>query len=291
MSDDILVTTDWVESHLEQFQSDDPEYRLLEVNNPTVTDESEYTSYEEGHIPGAIFFDWEDDLSDQTQRDIVSKDGFAALNGNAGITEDSIVVLYGGGRIPNWFAVFAYWIYKYYGHDDVRVLDGGKPYWINNDYPTTTDVSNFSEQEYNPRGPFEKIRAYKDDVEHAVEEGLPLVDVRSPEEFRGEIIAPEGLNETAQRGGRIPGASNVPVGTVLNDDGTFKSKDELKDLFAKAGVSGEESTIAYCRVGERSSIEWFALHELLGYDDVRNYDGSWTEWGNLVGAPIETGEK
>ncbi|QZA87906.1 sulfurtransferase [Salinarchaeum sp. IM2453] len=291
MSDDILVTADWVESHLEQFQSDDPEYRLLEVNNPTVTDESEYTSYEEGHIPGAIFFDWEDDLSDQTQRDIVSKDGFAALNGNAGITEDSTVVLYGGGRIPNWFAVFAYWIYKYYGHDDVRVLDGGKPYWINNDYPTTTDVSNFSEQEYNPRGPFEKIRAYKDDVEHAVEEGLPLVDVRSPEEFRGEIIAPEGLNETAQRGGRIPGASNVPVGTVLNDDGTFKSKDELKDLFAKAGVSGEESTIAYCRVGERSSIEWFALHELLGYDDVRNYDGSWTEWGNLVGAPIETGEK
>lgn len=291
MSDDILVTADWVESHLEQFQSDDPEYRLLEVNNPTVTDESEYTSYEEGHIPGAIFFDWEDDLSDQTQRDIVSKDGFAALNGNAGITEDSTVVLYGGGRIPNWFAVFAYWIYKYYGHDDVRVLDGGKPYWINNDYPTTTDVSNFSEQEYNPRGPFEKIRAYKDDVEHAVEEGLPLVDVRSPEEFRGEIIAPEGLNETAQRGGRIPGASNVPVGTVLNDDGTFKSKDKLKDLFAKAGVSGEESTIAYCRVGERSSIEWFALHELLGYDDVRNYDGSWTEWGNLVGAPIETGEK
>lgn len=291
MSDDILVTADWVESHLEQFQSDDPEYRLLEVNNPTVTDESEYTSYEEGHIPGAIFFDWEDDLSDQTQRDIVSKDGFAALNGNAGITEDSTVVLYGGGRIPNWFAVFAYWIYKYYGHDDVRVLDGGKPYWINNDYPTTTDVSNFSEQEYNPRGPFEKIRAYKDDVEHAVEKGLPLVDVRSPEEFRGEIIAPEGLNETAQRGGRIPGASNVPVGTVLNDDGTFKSKDELKDLFAKAGVSGEESTIAYCRVGERSSIEWFALHELLGYDDVRNYDGSWTEWGNLVGAPIETGEK
>ena len=291
MTQDVLVTADWVEDHLELFQRDDPAYRLVEVNNPTVTDESEYTSYETGHPPGAIYFDWEEDLTDQTQRDIVSKADFAELNGAAGITEDSTVVLYGGGRVPNWFALFAYWIYKYYGHEDVRVLDGGKTYWVAEDYPLTTDVPAFSSVTYTPKGPFESIRAYTDDVRHAIDEGLPMVDVRSPEEFRGEIIAPEGLNETAQRGGRIPGASNVPVPDVLNEDGTFKNADELRDLYAEAGVTGDESTITYCRVGERSSIEWFLLSEVLGFPDVRNYDGSWTEWGNLVGAPVETGEE
>jgi len=291
MTQDVLVTADWVEDHLELFQRDDPAYRLVEVNNPTVTDDSEYTSYEAGHAPGAIYFDWEEELTDQTQRDIVSKEAFAELNGAAGITEDSTVVLYGGGRVPNWFALFAYWIYKYYGHEDVRVIDGGKTYWVTEDYPLTTDVLAFSSVTYTPKGPFESIRAYTDDVRHAMDEGLPMVDVRSPEEFRGDIIAPEGLNETAQRGGRIPGASNVPVPDVLNEDGTFKSADELRDLYAEAGVTGDESTITYCRVGERSSIEWFLLSEVLGFPDVRNYDGSWTEWGNLVGAPVETGEK
>jgi thiosulfate/3-mercaptopyruvate sulfurtransferase len=288
---DVLVSADWVEEHLEEFQNDDPEYRLLEVNNPTVTADSEYTAYEEGHAPGAIFFDWEEDFTNQQTRDILSKDAFEETMGEAGITEDSTVVFYGGGRIPNWFALFAYWQFKYYGHEDARVLDGGKEYWVENDYPLTEEVPEFSPQEYDARGPFESIRAYKDDVEKAIDSGLPLVDVRSPEEFTGEIIAPEGLNETAQRAGHIPGASNIPVATVLNDDGTFKSADELREIYAEHDIDGSESTIAYCRVGERSSIEWFALRELLGFEDVRNYDGSWTEWGNLIRAPIETGEE
>ncbi|MFW5929907.1 MAG: sulfurtransferase [Halobacteriota archaeon] len=287
---DVLVTADWVEDHLDEFQSDDDAYRLVEINNPTVTDDSTYTSYEEGHVPGAIFLDWEEDLSDETERDIASKDKFERVNSEAGISEDSTVVVYGGGRVPNWFALFGYWEYKYYGHDDVRVIDGGKEYWVANDYPLTTDVPDYPETTYEARGPFESVRAYKDDVDHAIDNGLPMVDVRSPEEFSGEVIAPEGLQETAQRGGHIPGASNVPIAETLNDDGTFKSPDELRALYEKAGVTGDESTITYCRVGERSSIEWFLLHELLGFDEVRNYDGSWTEWGNLVGAPVETGE-
>jgi thiosulfate/3-mercaptopyruvate sulfurtransferase len=288
-ANDVLVSADWVEDHLEEFQSDDAEYRLVEINNPTVTDESEYTSYEEGHIPGAVFFDWDKDLSDQQTRDILSKDEFAALNGKAGISDDSTVVVYGGGRVPNWFALFGYWEYKYFGHEDIRVLDGGKPYWVANDYPLTTDVPDFSPQEYTARGPFEGIRAYKDDVEQAINSGIPLVDVRSPEEFTGEILAPEGLKETAQRGGHIPGARNVPTTSVLNEDGTFKSAEELRELYAKEGIRGDEAVVTYCRVGERSSIAWFVLTELLGFRDVENYDGSWTEWGNLIRSDIETG--
>src|SRR6056297_575872 len=188
-----LVTADWVEDHLDDFQSDDPAYRLLEVNNPTVTADSDYTPYEEGHIPGATFFHWDEDLSDPVQRDVLDKGAFEELNAQAGITEDSTVVIYGGGRVPNWFALFAYWEYKYYGHDDVRVIDGGKPYWVDKDYPLTTDEPEFSPQEYTASGPFEDIRAYRDDVEQAVDTGVPLVDVRSPEEFTGEVIAPEGL--------------------------------------------------------------------------------------------------
>ena len=287
--DDVLVSADWVEAHLDQFQSDDPEYRLLEVNNPTVTDDSEYTPYDDGHIPGATFFHWEEDLSDPTTRDILDKDAFEELNGEAGITTDSTVVLYGGGRVPNWFALFAYWEYKYFGHDDVRVLNGGKPYWVDNEYPLTAEVPTFTAREYTAKGPFEGIRAYKDDVDQAIESGIPMVDVRSPAEFTGEIIAPEGLDETAQRGGHIPGAKNVPTTSVLNDDGTFKSAEELRELYREAGITEDQSVVTYCRVGERSSIAWFALHELLGFSDVENYDGSWTEWGNLIRAPIETG--
>ncbi|APW96373.1 sulfurtransferase [Halobiforma lacisalsi AJ5] len=288
---DALVTADWVEDHLDEFQSDDPDYRLLEVNNPTVTDDSEYTPYEDGHVPGAIFFHWEEDLSDPVTRDILDKEAFEKLNAEAGITEDSTVVLYGGGRVPNWFALFAYWQYKYYGHEDVRVIDGGKPYWVENDYPLTTDEPEFTAGEYDARGPFESIRAYKSDVEQAIESGVPLVDVRSPEEFTGEVIAPEGLQETAQRGGHIPGAQNVPTTSVLNDDdGTFKDPEELEELYEDVGIDEDQSVVTYCRVGERSSIEWYVLHELLGFDDVENYDGSWTEWGNLIRAPIETGD-
>jgi thiosulfate/3-mercaptopyruvate sulfurtransferase len=289
-TNDVLVSADWVTDHLEEFQSDDPAYRLLEVNNPTVTADSEYTPYEDGHIPGAQFFHWEEDLSDQTTRDLLDKESFAKLNANAGITEDSTVVIYGDGRVPNWFALFAFWEYKYFGHEDVRVLDGGKPYWLDNGYEVTTEVPEFSPQEYNPRGPFEGIRAYKGDVDQAIRGGVPLVDVRSPEEFTGEVIAPEGLQETAQRGGHIPGAQNVPTTSVLREDERFKSPEELRELYEEVGITEDQSVITYCRVGERSSIAWFVLTELLGFDDVENYDGSWTEWGNLIRSDIETGE-
>ncbi|MDZ7701152.1 MAG: sulfurtransferase [Halobacteriales archaeon] len=289
-ANDVLVSADWVEDRLDEFQSDDPEYRLLEINSPESPEEDFPSRYEDGHIPGAIGFQWDEDLSDPVERDVLDREAFEAVLGEAGITEDTTLVFYGNGWIPNWFALFAYWEFKYFGHRDAKVLDGGKDYWVNEDYPLTTEPAEYPAQEYNARGPFEGIRAYKDDVDKAIEDGLPLVDVRSPAEFTGEVIAPEGLQETAQRGGHIPGASSVPIATVLRDDGRFKSADELRELYRDAGVTGEESTITYCRVGERSAIEWFALSELLGFEDVRNYDGSWTEWGNLVGAPIETGE-
>jgi thiosulfate/3-mercaptopyruvate sulfurtransferase len=287
---DVLVSADWVADRLDEFQSDDPGYRLLEVNNPTVTDDSDYTPYDDGHIPGAIFFDWDKDLSKAHTRDILDKEQFERKNSEAGIDDESTLVIYGGGRIPNWFALFAYWEYKYYGHDDVRVIDGGKPYWVENGYETTTEVPAFPETEYDASGPFEGIRAYKDDVEQAIESNIPLVDVRSPEEFTGELIAPEGLQETAQVGGHIPGASNVPTGTVLQDDGRFLPEDELQELYNAEGVTDDQAVIAYCRVGERSAIQWFVLNELLEYSDVENYDGSWTEWGNTVRADVETGD-
>jgi thiosulfate/3-mercaptopyruvate sulfurtransferase len=279
-ANDVLVTADWVEEHLDEFQSDDPEYRLVEVDVDT-------EAYDEAHAPGAIGFNWETQLQDQTQRDILEKADFEELLGSHGITEDSTVVLYGDNS--NWFAAYAYWQFKYYGHDDVRLLDGGRDYWLDNDYPTTDEVPEFSAQTYEAAGPRESIRAYRDDVEKAIDLGVPLVDVRSPEEYSGEVLAPPGLQETAQRGGHIPGAKNISWAAVTNADGTFKTRDELADLYADEGIDGEGTTVAYCRIGERSSVAWFALHELLGYDDTVNYDGSWTEWGNLVDAPIETG--
>jgi thiosulfate/3-mercaptopyruvate sulfurtransferase len=278
---DVLVSADWVEEHLDEFQSDDPEYRLVEVDVDT-------EAYDEGHAPGAIGFNWETQLQDQTTRDILSKEDFAELMGSHGIGEDSTVVLYGDNS--NWFAAYTYWQFKYYGHEDVRLMNGGRDYWLDNEYPLTEEAPDFPEQEYHARGPFESIRAYRDDVEHAIDRGVPLVDVRSPEEFKGEILAPPGLQETAQRGGHIPGAQNISWAATVNDDGTFKSADELRDLYGEKGIDDDQDVIAYCRIGERSSIAWFALHELLGYDHVTNYDGSWTEWGNLVGAPVETGE-
>ena len=287
---DVLVSPDWVEDHLEEFQSEDPDYRLVEIESPEPPDNDFPSTYEETHIPGAIGLNWATDLSDQDQRDILKKAEFEELVGEIGISEDSTVVFYGNGHIPNWFAVFAYWEFNYYGHEDTRILDGGKDYWVENDYPTTTDDPDFPSQEYTAKGPFESIRAYKDDVDKAREAGIPMVDVRSPEEFSGELIAPPELDETAQRGGHIPGASNVPVPTNLRDDGRFLPPEELEGLYADAGIEGDESVITYCRVGERSAIAWFALHELLDYEDVQNYDGSWTEWGNLIKAPIEKGQ-
>ena len=278
---DVLVSADWVEDHLEEFQSDDPEYRLVEVDVDT-------EAYDESHAPGAIGLNWETDLQDQTRRDVLTKEDFADVMGSHGISDESTVVLYGDNS--NWFAAYTYWQFKYYGHRDVRLMNGGRDYWLENDYPTTTDVPDFPEQEYSARGPFEGIRAYQGEVETAMERGVPLVDVRSPEEFRGEILAPPGLQETAQRGGHIPGAKNISWAATVNDDGTFKSADELHELYESQGVTDDQEVVAYCRIGERSSIAWFALHELLGYENVVNYDGSWTEWGNLVNAPIETGE-
>jgi thiosulfate/3-mercaptopyruvate sulfurtransferase len=278
---DVLVSADWVEDHLDEFQSDDPSHRLVEVDVDT-------EAYEEAHAPGAVGFNWETDLQDQVERDILKKDDFEQTMGEAGITEDSTVVLYGDNS--NWFAAYTYWEFKYYGHDDVKLLDGGREYWLDNDYSTTEEVPDFSAVDYEASGPRESIRAYREDVENAVDRGLPLVDVRSPEEFSGEILAPPGLQETAQRGGHVPGAKNISWAAVTNDDGTFKPSEELEELYAEEDIDGEGTTVAYCRIGERSSVAWFALHELLGYDDTINYDGSWTEWGNLVGAPVEQGE-
>ncbi|WP_135305760.1 sulfurtransferase [Haloarcula amylovorans] len=279
-ANDVLVSADWVSERLDEFQSDDADLRLAEVDVDTEL-------YDESHIPGAIGFNWETDLQDQTTRDILSKEDFEDLLGSNGISEDSTVVLYGDNS--NWFAAYTYWQFKYYGHDDVKLLDGGREYWVENDYELTDEVPEFSEVDYDASGPRESIRAYRDDVENAIERDLPLVDVRSPEEYSGEILAPPGLQETAQRGGHIPGAENISWAAVTNDDGTFKSRDELEELYAEYGIDGDSTTVAYCRIGERSSVAWFALHELLGYDDTINYDGSWTEWGNLVGAPIEKG--
>ncbi|EJN59948.1 rhodanese-related sulfurtransferase [Halogranum salarium B-1] len=269
-----------MEDHLDEFQSDDSSYRLVEVDVDT-------EAYDEGHAPGAIAFNWETQLQDQTTRDILTQEDFEELLGSHGISDDDTVVLYGDNS--NWFAAYTYWQFKYYGHEDVRLMNGGRDYWLDNDYPLTEEAPEFSETEYTARGPFESIRAYRDDVEKAIDKGLPLVDVRSPEEYSGEILAPPGLQETAQRGGHVPGARNISWAATVTDDGTFKSADELREMYEAEGVNDDQDVIAYCRIGERSSIAWFALHELLGYDNVTNYDGSWTEWGNLVGAPIEKG--
>ena len=279
-ANDVIVSADWVEGHLDEFQSDDPDHRLVEVDVDT-------EAYDEAHAPGAVGFNWETQLQDQQTRDILDKSEFENLLGSHGITEDTTVVLYGDNS--NWFAAYSYWQFKYWGHDDVKLLDGGREYWVESDYPTTDEAPSYSAQEYTASGPRESIRAYRDDVENAIEREIPLVDVRSPEEFSGEILAPPGRQETAQRGGHVPGARNISWAAVTNDDGTFKNFDELETLYAEEGIDGEGTTVAYCRIGERSSVAWFALHELLGYDDTVNYDGSWTEWGNLVGAPIETG--
>jgi len=278
---DVLVSAEWVEDRLDEFESDDAGHRLVEVDVDTEL-------YEESHAPGAIGWNWEIDLQDQVTRDILDKEEFEQLLGSHGISEESTVVLYGDNS--NWFAAYTYWQFKYYGHDDVYLLDGGREYWVENDYPTTDEIPEFSEVEYSAGGPRESIRAYREDVENAIERDLPLVDVRSPEEFSGEVLAPPGLDETAQRGGHIPGAQNISWAAVTNDDGTFKDPEDLEELYAEHGIDGEGTTVAYCRIGERSSVAWFALHELLGYEDTVNYDGSWTEWGNLVGAPIEKGE-
>jgi thiosulfate/3-mercaptopyruvate sulfurtransferase len=270
-----------VEERLDQFRADDPALRLVEVDvNPAF--------YEQAHVPGAVGFDWREDLQAETIRDLPSPAAFASLLGDHGITPETTVVVYGDNA--NWFAAHLYWQFTYYGHDDVRIVDGGREFWLEHDMPTTTTVPEFSAVDYPEPTPTESLRAYRTDVAAALDTDTTLVDVRMPEEFRGELIAPPGMDETARRGGHIPGAINVPWADNVGPNRRFRPPDELADLYESHGVTPDEPVITYCRIGERSSITWFVLHELLGYKTVRNYDGSWTEWGNLVGAPIAVGE-
>jgi thiosulfate/3-mercaptopyruvate sulfurtransferase len=270
----VLVDADWAKAHLS-----DPNVRLVEVDVDT-------TSYEQSHIPGAVGWNWTSQLSDGIRRDIAGKDDFSALLSASGIGPDTTILLYGDNN--NWFAAWAYWQLKLYGHADVRIIDGGRKFWLDNGLPLSTDVPAYAATGYQLPEPSFALRAFRDDILPRLgDPGLTLVDVRSPAEFNGEIIAPPGMSETAQRAGHIPGAASVPWAQTVRENGTFKSEDELRALYEAKGVTPDKDVIAYCRIGERSSHTWFVLHELLGYRRVRNYDGSWTEYGSLIGVPIE----
>jgi thiosulfate/3-mercaptopyruvate sulfurtransferase len=268
-----LVSADWAAEH-----GTDPNVRLVEVDVDT-------EAYGEGHIEGAVAWNWTTQLQDQTRRDIISKDEFQALMRRSGIENDTHVVLYGDNN--NWFAAYALWLMELYGHENVSLMNGGRVKWLADNRPTTTDTPQVSESSYQAKDPSPALRAKRDEVLAAVQGGTQLVDVRSPAEFTGEVIAPPGMSETAQRGGHIPGAKNIPWARAVNEDGTFKSAEELRDLYGNAGVRDGDDTIVYCRIGERSSHTWFVLKHLLGYDNVKNYDGSWTEYGSLIDVPIE----
>jgi thiosulfate/3-mercaptopyruvate sulfurtransferase len=273
---DVLVDTQWVQDHL-----DDANIRIVEVDENSAL-------YEEAHIPGAIGFDWKTDLQDQVKRDFLGPKEFGELFGSKGISNDHTVVLYGDRN--NWFAAYTYWYLKYYGHDNVVLMNGPREKWIAENRPTTTDVPSHAPATFNAQPGDDSIRATRDEVRQALDSDIKLVDVRSPQEFSGELIAMPGYEqEGAQRGGHIPGAASVPWAQAVQEDGTFKSRDQLEELYGNKGVTNGNSIIAYCRIGERSAHTWFVLHELLGKDDVKNYDGSWTEWGNLVNVPIEKG--
>ncbi|HYC07724.1 MAG TPA: sulfurtransferase [Candidatus Binatia bacterium] len=273
-STDVLVDADWAQAHLS-----DPAVRFVEVDVDT-------TSYEQSHLPGAVGWNWTSQLADGIRRDIAGRDDFSELLSRSGIAPDTTIVLYGDNN--NWFAAWAYWQLKLYGHADVRILDGGRKYWLDHGLPLTTDVPAEAETGYQLPEPDFALRAFRDDILPRLgDAGLALVDVRSPAEFNGEVIAPPGMTETAQRAGHIPGAASIPWAQTVREDGTFKSADELSALYEAKGVTPDKDVIAYCRIGERSSHTWFVLHELLGYRRVRNYDGSWTEWGSMVGVPIE----
>ena len=269
-----LVTTAWAREHL-----DDPKVRFLEVDVDT-------DAYDTGHLPGATGINWRRQLTDAVMRDLVGRDELQSLLRTAGIDDDSTVVLYGDNH--NWFAAWAYWQLKMYGHRDVRILDGGRKYWLDTGLPLSVDPPAHEATDYQLPEPDFSLRAYRDDVLPRLgDPELVLVDVRSPAEFNGEVIAPPGMSETAQRAGHIPGAASIPWAQTVREDGTFKSHDELAALYEAKGVTSDKDVIAYCRIGERSSHSWFVLHELLGYERVRNYDGSWTEYGSLVGVPID----
>ncbi len=272
---EVLVSTSWVEEHLK-----DPKVRVVEVDVDT-------KAYAEGHIPGAVGWDWNLQLCDTLRRDIIPQAKFEQLMSDSGISPETTVVLYGDNN--NWFAAWAFWQLKIYGHRDVRLMDGGRKKWLAESRELTQDSpKQQAKASYKANQPDYSIRAFLPEVQEASSrETSHLVDVRSPQEFTGEILAPPGLPETCQRGGHVPGAKSIPWGKACREDGTFKSVDELKTLYGGAGVTGEKPVIAYCRIGERSSHTWFVLKYLLGYKTVKNYDGSWTEWGNLVAAPVE----
>jgi thiosulfate/3-mercaptopyruvate sulfurtransferase len=269
----VLVTTDWLAEHV-----GDDNVVVAEVDeNPDL--------YDEGHVPGAIKLHWREDLQDPVERDLVDREEFERLMSERGIANDTTLVLYGDKN--NWFAAYAYWYLKIYGHEDVRILDGGRQKWLDEGRELTTDQPPPAAKTYTARERDETIRAYRDAVRDAIGRDA-LVDVRSPQEYSGELIAAPGYEqEGAQRAGHIPTAQSIPWAQAVRDDGTFKSADELRELYAGKGVTPDRAVTAYCRIGERSAHTWFVLRELLGYQDVRNYDGSWTEWGNLVGVPIE----
>jgi thiosulfate/3-mercaptopyruvate sulfurtransferase len=270
-----LVDTGWVAAHRE-----DPNVRLVEVDVDT-------SAYASGHIPGAIGWDWRTDLQRQPVRDIPDKEEWEALLSRSGIGNDHLVVLYGDNN--NWFAAFAYWLFKLYGHHDVALMNGGRVKWLAEQREQSTEYPAVNPTAYRAQPGDLRLRAFRDDVAAAVaRNGIALVDVRSPKEYSGELLAPENLpQEGAQRGGHVPGARNIPWATAVAADATFKSADELREIYGGQGITPQKPTIAYCRIGERSAHTWFVLSELLGHPDVRNYDGSWTEWGSLIGAPIE----
>ncbi len=270
-----LVDAEWVQTHLH-----DPNIRLLEVDVDT-------KAYDEGHIPGAVGFNWQTQLQEQLVRAPLSKEHLEELLSNAGVSNDMTIVLYGDNH--NWFAAWALWILKYYGHRDVRLLDGGRVKWLADKREITTEVPSYKPTAYRAKAPEYDIRAFRHQILASLgQHSAALVDVRSPAEYSGELLAPANLpQEGAQRGGHIPGAANIPWSMAVREDGTFKSADELRALYERKGITPEKEVIAYCRIGERSSHTWFVLHYLLGYEHVRNYDGSWTEWGSLIDAPIE----
>ncbi|APU17821.1 MULTISPECIES: sulfurtransferase [Actinoalloteichus] len=270
--EDFLVTAEWAEANL-----DAPGVVFAEVDEDT-------TAYDGGHIPGAVKLDWKNDLQDHVRRDFVDRSGFEKLLSSKGIGNDDTVILYGGNN--NWFAAYAYWYFKLYGHQAVKLIDGGRKKWELDGRPLSPEAVERPETSYTASEQDVSIRAFRDEVVAAID-AKNLVDVRSPDEFAGRLLAPAHLpQEAAQRGGHIPGAVNVPWSKAANEDGTFKSEEELREIYTEAGLDGTKATIAYCRIGERSSHSWFVLHELLGQSDVKNYDGSWTEYGSLIGVPV-----
>jgi thiosulfate/3-mercaptopyruvate sulfurtransferase len=276
---EVLVSTDWVAEHL-----DDPNVRIVESDEDVLL-------YDMGHIPGAINLDWHTDLQNQVERDFLDKAGFEALLSKNGIGNDTTVVFYGDRN--NWYATYTYWLFKYFGHRDARVMNGGRAKWEAEGRPMSRDVPTYPATTYTAQEPDERIRAYRDDVLKQVKSGAPaLVDVRSVPEYTGEVLHMAGYaQEGAQRGGHVLGARSIPWATAANEDGTFKSPEQLKEIYEGKGITPDKNVIAYCRIGERSSHTWFVLRELLGYPDVRNYDGSWTEWGSMVGVPIAKGSE